>query len=1503
MVKSWQDSLAGKFFPKTTARPRALAARLCVEQLEIRLVLAGTWTPFTDPGPTGGLGTMMLLSDGRILAPGAGASNDWFQLTPGASGNYATSGSWSFLTSFGTPREFYASNVLPDGRALVLGGEYSGSPAQANDTNTGQIFAQNQWSSIPNFPQAKFGDDPTMVLDDGTVLCGYILGPQTYLFNPNSTTTPWIQVSPRIHADERGDEETWLKLPDGSVLSYDLWNDVSAHASTAERYIPAIGAWIDAGTVPVDLSDANEEMGGATLLPDGRAWFVGDNGHTAFYTPPSTLFGTGSWTAGPNLPNGQVADDAPLCELTNGHVLLALDGPGAAYSPPTHIYDFNPFVDFTHTNPFTQVDPPGVDLSHVQANKCRMLALPDGTACVEVNGSGQLFEYKPDSGPNAAWAPSINAITASGGTFTLSGTQLNGISAGASYGDDAEMDSNYPIVEFIDHSLNYHYAQTFNWTSTDVQTGSTLESTNYTLPAGLTDGAFWVQVVASGIASARVLDVVMDSSLNNITLTLDPNPFLHNNFIDLYSGGNLLSRWGVTSFSAVDVTMNGTGGTVNIRSTPAGIPVNVYGVGQSTINIGSNIGVQNILGPINLENPPNFNTIIIDDSGDSAARTATLSTVTVLPVGRGTGGLSDQLSGLAPATISWNYADTSQVTIRGGSGSNTWNVQGTGVPTTLDTGAGANTVNIGTGDLDNLEGPVTVVGNGGTDAVIVNDQDSTSSHAYAVTGTSQTGTIFNRDGFAGLITDNVASLTVNGASSTGTIQYDVESSVPGTPITINGDAAQNNFVISPTAKDLGNVAAPVTLNGCSGNNFLTFDDQAAPAGESFTVTSSSLSRSGSATVSYSGMNNVTVNGGSHQNTFSVPSLANGNVPLFTLFIYCGAGGDTLTAGNATNGMDVIQASLAVVDNFGQSTLILNDQASSVSAMSYTIFEDEVLRGSTQVDYANLKSLVLDVGRGRNDQVQVVNTLAPTAVTINAGAGSDTFTVGQDANGLGGIDPNSLVSVAGSAGGTTLVLDDRGNTQIGAGLTVFDGQVFQGSRQIDYSGLKDLVLDTGTGIGNEVDVLGTPAALALTINPGGNTQVVHAGSAVSGQLGLLQGPLTVTGFDVHLFVFDQGTEVGETYTLTATTIKRTGGFSLTYSNLEFLTIDGSSGTDTWLISSTPNAGLATLNGGGGNNTFRFTGSASLTGTINGGSGVSNKLDFSALAGPVSVDLQTGAASPILGGNAGGFSNLNSFLGSTSAGDTLTGPDANTNWTISSANGGSGSGSGFRFTFARFENLVGGAGVDVFKFTAAGSLAGSLDGGGAPANAGNWLDYSGLTTPVTVNLQAGSASGVGVTVSNIQDVHGGNGGNTLVGDSQGNILIGGTGNDTITGGSGASLLIGDKGADTIQGGSGGDLLIGDATTFDTMTAGNEAALMSILAEWQSSDSYATRFHDINTGTGGGLNGTARLRFGTTVKDDSASDTVTAAASSQALDWFFQGIGDTLHNVEAGEHINNT
>jgi hypothetical protein len=83
---------------------------------------------------------------------------------------------------------------------------------------------------------------------------------------------------------------------------------------------------------------------------------------------------------------------------------------------------------------------------------------------------------------------------------------LNGLSQGSTFGDDNQNDSNYPLMRFIDGSGNIQYGRTYFWSSTGVQTGSQLVSTECALPVGVYNGpgAYTMQVVANGIASDPV---------------------------------------------------------------------------------------------------------------------------------------------------------------------------------------------------------------------------------------------------------------------------------------------------------------------------------------------------------------------------------------------------------------------------------------------------------------------------------------------------------------------------------------------------------------------------------------------------------------------------------------------------------------------------------------------------------------------------------------------------------------------------------------------------------------------------------------------------------------------------------------------------------------------------------------------------------------------------------------------------------------------------------------
>jgi hypothetical protein len=85
------------------------------------------------------------------------------------------------------------------------------------------------------------------------------------------------------------------------------------------------------------------------------------------------------------------------------------------------------------------------------------------------------------------------------------------------------------------------------------------------------------------------------------------------------------------------------------------------------------------------------------------------------------------------------------------------------------------------------------------------------------------------------------------------------------------------------------------------------------------------------------------------------------------------------------------------------------------------------------------------------------------------------------------------------------------------------------------------------------------------------------------------------------------------------------------------------------------------------------------------------------------------------------------------DTLVGPNVTNTWSLTGANGGTVS----NVTFSGISNLVGGSGNDTFKFNVAGSVSGTIDGGGG-TNSLNYATYGGT---VTVNLQTGAATTTG------------------------------------------------------------------------------------------------------------------------------------------------------------------
>jgi hypothetical protein len=516
---------------RKTSRIRCLpvwfaALAFCFLLLPEHAMAQGHWVALTTKPPIPkdfkGIGLKLLLPDGTVMAQVCTSSvscgRQWARLAPDSSGSYVN-GSWTMLPSMHFERTNYASLVLADGRVFVIGGEYTDN---APGGGQGDIYdpKTDSWKLTSAIPKSLFDPDPghaevddaqSMTIPGGKVLLAPVRktgSNDTIIYDPATDT--W-SAGAAFQPGRSQDESSWVKLPDGSILVPD--ND-NVHA---ERYLPDSNQWVDDASVPstMQLYGAGE-MGAGLLLPNGHAIFFGGTGHTALYTPPSGMSRVGTWSAGPDIPSGRVTADAPVAMMANGKVLVAVGSTAAnGGSPqPTWFYEYD--YSTGSNGSFAPTSSPGDSAvgsqSSAPAGNYTFLVLPDGKilASQGADTSAQLYVYDPDSPALSAGKPVITSITGSSdGGYHLTGTGLNGISAGAAFGDDAQMDTNYPLIRLTDGKGNVTYARTYNWSSTGVMTGNSAVTTEFALPTAVAQATpggivYSLVVVANGISSDPV---------------------------------------------------------------------------------------------------------------------------------------------------------------------------------------------------------------------------------------------------------------------------------------------------------------------------------------------------------------------------------------------------------------------------------------------------------------------------------------------------------------------------------------------------------------------------------------------------------------------------------------------------------------------------------------------------------------------------------------------------------------------------------------------------------------------------------------------------------------------------------------------------------------------------------------------------------------------------------------------------------------------------------------
>ena len=556
------------------------------------------------------------------------------------------------------------------------------------------------------------------------------------------------------------------------------------------------------------------------------------------------------------------------------------------------------------------------------------------------------------------------------------------------------------------------------------------------------------------------------------------------------------------------------------------------------------------------------------------------------------------------------------------------------------------------------------------------------------------------------------------------------------------------------------------------------------------------------------------------------SVSFGNIENFT--VTTGSGTDSITTGtgddvislgdgndsaNTGSGLDSIDGGVGndtwLADK-SAATANINIDLTSVNPQTYSL-----TTGGPTATVQNIEAVNLSTGSG-NDTI--VTTSLNLADTVNTNDGNDTITV------AGGSD-----TVDGGTGTDRLIVDyhgDANNVSVSVGLTVGPQDGFHGqytdsvSNSVSFGNIENFTVTTGSGNDNITTGDGNDV-----INLGTGNDIIHAAGGTD-QLIVDYG---AAGTNINMAA-PNGTGDGVIGDGTA-------AFTTAFFGIENFNIRTGSGIDTITTGAGNDvieggAGADTLDGGGGTNTASYAHDTAgvtvnlLTGVNTGGDAQGDTLtNFQNVTGGSGDDSLTGDNGDNVLDGGDGNDTLSGGVGN----DTLTGGAGSDTLT-----GGAGN-----------DIVQGGAGDDIIKYTV-GDGGDTIDGGpdsinpSLIASSGDALNITGDANDntLTVALSGGVITdfvldgSANTHVTNVENVTvdllaqsiGGADTLSYAGNTQGVIvdlgantgtgftaitdvenLIGGDGNDTLTGDNNANILTGGKGDDTLDGGAGNDTVV--------------------------------------------------------------------------------------------------
>ena len=710
------------------------------------------------------------------------------------------------------------------------------------------------------------------------------------------------------------------------------------------------------------------------------------------------------------------------------------------------------------------------------------------------------------------------------------------------------------------------------------------------------------------------------------------------------------------------------------------------------------------------------------------------------------------------------------------------------------------------------------------------------------------------------------------------------------------------------------------------------------------------------------------NQGTLNNTFrfeGVESVTGGTGNDTYQFLNAGSLTGTLNAGTGVDTLDFSPRTAPVAVNLQTLSASPVQKFASIESLVGTSGIGDLLQGTNantswnvttpnggtvgSIAFAGFENLTGGIGA---DKFTFANPLSSISGMLDGGGGIDSLITSNIANEW---------NLTGLGAGTLNAITSFSNLENLTGGTATDHFLVSGSGGISGA------LNGGAGV-DSLDFSAASGPVSVNLQPTSFATNIGGFSAIESIVGSAASDL-LHGLDTNSSWTITGLDTGTSGAVAFSGFENLQGglgndlFAFTNSgSIISGTIRGGDGLDTltgpsvanqWQISDA-NQGTLTgraaffdienLNGGTAADKFTFADGGEITGTVNGGTGVGDSLDFSTRSGPISIDLRnssvdglnkftgietlvgTGEQADTLQANnvanawkltgAGigtvgtiAFSSIENLLGGTLAdsltlttsdssisgifdgglgADTVTAANINNSWALGNVGGGDLNGT---LNFLNVENLTGGTLSDTFAF--AGLASFGVINGGAGTDSFNYANWD---QSVVVNLQTKTASALAAPFVAIETFVGSATSDTLIGS---NASTAWTINGSNSGLAGTSAFTsfeqvnGGTGNDTFTLGTGGSLTgsLNGGAGVDTLVGSALENVWNVTGTGQGTLNSQSSFSNIENLTGGA--GVDRFSFSAT---SSVPGALNGGTGNNLLDYSSWSTGVTV-NLQTG------